>query len=204
MVTTGVRPGYRIALACMAAGLADAQPSAPGGPGSLPPLDWNLRARLYARKFTTFQSVWETAPGIALNHAVNSPQSWEQSGLGLARRAGSSYAQYAARETIALAMFAIRKEDPRYQRAGSGPLLRRVGRVLKSAVVARDLNGRDTPAVGGITGVFAARAIANSWLPPEKRTASATLVSGGYGLLARAGGNAVREFWPDVKRRFRR
>jgi hypothetical protein len=167
----------------------------------LPPLDWNLRARLYTRKFTTFQSAFDTVPGALFNHGINSPESWGQGGDGFARRLGSTYGQYAARETIELAMFAIRKEDPRYVRLGSGSFGRRVGRVLKSAVIARDLQGRDTLAVGAIVGVFGGRAVAVSWLPPEKQTTSSVMISGGYGLLTRAAGNAFREFWPDIWRR---
>ena len=173
-------------------------------PGTTAPLDWRLRASLYARTFITYQSVLDTAPAIAFNHTIVSPESWGGGTQGLYRRIGSTYAQYAVRETIELAMFAVHKEDPRYVRQGRGPVLRRAAGVLKSAVIVRDLNGGQTLAAGAMVGVFGARAIAVAWLPPEEQTGTSVLVSGSYGLLTRAAGNAVHEFWPDIWRRIRR
>ena len=187
-------------LAAVAAS-ASAQSAAPG---TLAPLDWSLRTRIYVHKFVSFQSVFDTAPGVAFNHGIDSPESWNQRAGGLGRRVASSYGQYAARETIELAMFAVHKEDPRYVRRRSGPFKSRAGQVLKSSVVARGLDGRDTFALGSVVGIFGARAVALAWLPPEKQTASSVLISGGLGLLTKAAGTAVREFWPDVRRKFRR
>ena len=69
--------------------------------------------------------------------------------------------------------------------------------------MAPGLNGGETLAVGAITGIFGARAVAAAWLPPEKQTGASVVISGGYSLLTRATGNAVREFWPDIWHRLR-
>ena len=46
-------------------------------------------------------------------------------------------------------------------------------------------------------------AIATLWSPPRLRTAGSILQWGTGNVGVRAGGNLIREFWPDVKGLFR-
>lgn len=194
----------RIALVLFLAAAAAAQVPDPTDAAqttiSLPPFTWRTRVDYTLNKFRTPQSLLDTVPGTLFNHAIDSPPEWDQAWEGLGRRMGSTYLQYSARETIELGLFAVRKEDPRYWRQGSGSLWSRSRNVLKSSLFAHTRDGRPTPAINSVIGIMGGRAVALTWLPPSRQGFDQVAISTGWGLLTKAAGNGFQEFWPDAKR----
>ena len=145
----------------------------------------------------------DTAPSYFINHGIDAPKEWNQNAGGFLRRIGSTYAQYATRETIELGMFAVRKEDPRYVREEGAPLRSRIGHVFKSTFYAHNRAGREIVAVNNLMGIVGSRTVANLWLPQAEHAASRVALNSALHLLGKTGSNALREFWPDIWHRFR-
>jgi hypothetical protein len=75
---------------------------------------------------------------------------------------------------------------------------------VTSTFLARRPDGRRCFALAGIGSAAGASAIARTWLPRSALGAGAAAGSFGLTIAADVGSNLLREFWPDLKRRFRR
>jgi hypothetical protein len=96
---------------------------------------------------------------------------------------------------------ALFRQDPRYFRSGEGSKWGRAWYALTRIVVARMDSGRNTFNFSEWGGNAAAVAISNAYYP-DTRTASGNaqrlLIACGTDAFS----NVLKEFWPDVKRRF--
>ncbi len=141
----------------------------------------------------------------AMDHADNDPPEWEQGMAGFGRRAASRYGRFALQETIELGGGALLGEDPRYHPCKCSGFFRRSGHALVSTVVARNANGKPTPAFARIAGVYGGSMLATHlWYPSRFTAAGDGFRLGNISLGVSGGVNLVREFWPDIKRVFRR
>lgn len=95
-------------------------------------------------------------------------------------------------------------EDPRYFRSTRHGTWSRAGYAVSRVLVTRDEAGRKTPNFSLIAGALAASGLANAYYPREDRGAGDTMARAGNGLLSVAEMNLLREFWPDISRRFRK
>ena len=90
-------------------------------------------------------------------------------------------------------------EDPRYARKDHGSRLGRAGYALSHLVVC----GRDSGRLGfnfaEVGGSAMAAGIANAYYPGG-RTPNANLQRFGIAITADAGGNLLKEFWPDIRK----
>ena len=164
---------------------------------------WRERGDLFLYRALGPPAVWGTLPGTAFRTYRDFP-AWGRDASGIGRRAASQYGEYVVGEAIEMAVSGLRGEDLRYRRVGAAPMGRRIKMVLARVVVARNAEGRWTPALGRIANEYGGRAVASRWGPPETQTVRSVLRYGSTGLATSAGANAFREFWPDVKKRFSR
>jgi hypothetical protein len=95
-------------------------------------------------------------------------------------------------------------EDPRYLRSTSRSTLPRIGYAVSQIVVTHDLNGHKTPNFSLILGAVAASGLANAYYPRENRGFGDTMARAGNGILTTAEMNLLREFWPDISRKFKK
>ncbi len=95
-------------------------------------------------------------------------------------------------------------EDPRYWRSTSHKLLPRAGHAVSQVVVSHDEHGNKTTNFALILGVLAASGVSNAYYPREYRGFVDTMARSGSGLLGTAQSNLLREFWPDISRKFRK
>ena len=95
-------------------------------------------------------------------------------------------------------------EDPRYIRSASRKMVPRAGYALSRVFVTRDENGKKTPNFSLTLGAFASSALANAYYPRGDRTAGDAAARAANGLLSTGEMNLLREFWPDISRRFRK
>jgi len=107
-------------------------------------------------------------------------------------------------ETIQFYVGTAHKEDPRYFRKGEGSMGGRTLHVFKNTFFSHraDASDRMTPALGRIAGSYGAWGIAMQWIPAQHQTWGQFFLYGSVGMATKAGSNAMREFWPDVKRKF--
>jgi hypothetical protein len=134
----------------------------------------------------------------------NSPSEWQQTWSGFGKRYAEREADVAISNTLEAGLGALWGEEPRYIPSGRRGIGPRARYAIKTAFLAQHRDGRLRPAWARYAGNVINNLIENSWLPPSVTTARQTAWRSGLGMLGRLGGNAWEEFWPDVRRRFRK
>jgi hypothetical protein len=141
-------------------------------------------------------TIWSTG--------FNTPSEWGRTWSGAAKRYAEREADVAISNTIEAGVGALWGEDPRYIPSGRKGIWPRARYAIKTVVLAQRPDGSLKPAWGRYAGNVFNNLIENAWLPPSVTTPGQTAWRSGLGLLGRLGGNAWEEFWPDVRKRFRK
>jgi hypothetical protein len=173
--------------------------------GEVPALpDWRIRRHVLLKQMFGPQAVLEVLPGLAFDESRNFPEAWGRGPKGIVKRFGNQYGQFVIGEFIEFGVSSVHNEDPRYFRLGDGTAWQRTRHVFKNTFLAHHADGSPgmTLAAGRILGVYGAWGVATRWNPPAQQTIGQFLLYGTVGMLTKTGGNAMREFWPDVRRRF--
>jgi hypothetical protein len=95
-------------------------------------------------------------------------------------------------------------EDPRYYTLGHGGFFRRAGYALSRVVLTKTDSGGTSFNLSEIVGNGMEAGLANLYYPPQERSLHNTAVNWASQLEAASLNNLVREFWPDIRRRFLR
>lgn len=142
------------------------------------------------------KAIAPVAGGTIGREIVNSPHQWGRGVSGLGKRAGTSFATNAIKNSIEYPIAAIRHEDLHYYRSDKKGFVPRLNHALVSTVVThKTTNGKKTVASGRIAGSLGSGIIASSWAPAGFSVAGGA-ATGGIGLGVAAGTNVAREFWP--------
>jgi len=135
---------------------------------------------------------------------LNVPEEWGQTWSGFGKRYIEREADVAISNTIEAGLGAIWGEDPRYLRSGRRGVWPRARYALKTVFLAQRSDGHLAPAWGRYAGNVFNNVIENAWLPPSAATWEQTTLRSANGFLGRAASNLWEEFWPDVRKRFKR
>jgi hypothetical protein len=95
-------------------------------------------------------------------------------------------------------------EDPRYLRSTSENTMPRIGYALSRVLVTRDDHGNKRINLSLILSVFASAGLGNAYYPRDQRSFGDTAARSGSDFANTAGMNVLREFWPDIKKKFRK
>jgi len=95
-------------------------------------------------------------------------------------------------------------EDDRYCVSGQTGFWNRTKYAVSSTFLARRVNGDRTLAVARFGGIASAAFVSNIWQPSSTSGMNHAGTSIGFSIAANAGSNVLREFWPDLKNKFRR
>ncbi len=145
-----------------------------------------------------------TAPGAAMDQLHTFPKEWGEGTRALEKRAGSLYGQFVIGDFLERSVCAIDHESTRFTRRGDGGFFPRMAHVIVETVVARKPDGSRLPAYSMLANDYGSWAIATLWSPRSLRTPGSIFEWGTGNVGVRAGGNLVREFWPDVKSLFKK
>lgn len=145
-----------------------------------------------------------TAPGTLLDQIHEFPKEWGNGLPGAEKRAASLYGQFVIGDLIERGVKMIDKESTHYRRLATGNFFRRTGHVIAFTVVARKPDGGFSPAYSTLANDYGSWAIATLWSPHSLQNAASIFEWGTGNVGVRAGGNLLREFWPDVKSIFKK
>jgi hypothetical protein len=145
-----------------------------------------------------------TAPGTILDQLHQFPKEWGEGVPAAEKRAASLYGQFVIGDLIERGVKSIDKENTRYRRRGEGNFFLRMDHVIVFTVVARKPDGGYTPAYSTLANDYGSWAIATLWSPRSLRNPESIFEWGTGNVGVRAGGNFLREFWPDVKAIFKK
>jgi len=135
---------------------------------------------------------------------TNSNRSFGQSATGFGQYVGAAYADFAIGNFMTEGIFpTLLHQDPRYFRRGTGSGWSRLGYCLWQIFMTHGDSGRAEFNFSEVVGNSAAVAISEAYYR-DNRTAR----DAGSELALQLGvdmfGNVLKEFWPDMERRFRR
>ena len=140
-----------------------------------------------------------TAPGAILDQLHPFPKEWGEGTVAVEKRVGSLYAQFVIGDVLERSVCALDHETTRFVRSGTGGFFPRMAHIIVDTVVARRPDGSRLPAYSMLANDYGSWAIATLWSPRSLRTPGSIFEWGTGNVGVRAGGNLVREFWPDVK-----
>ena len=168
------------------------------------PLSSTQKFKLFVDK-TISPSTWVSAGfSAAEKQALNTYPGYGQGWEGYGKRYGAAIANSASTNFFGTFVFpSLFHQDPRhffYNRPG---VWKKVEYALTRQVVTRTDDGRNTFNWSRVLSVFVAEGIANSYLPPEERTAGRTFTRSGERFAWGVGGTLIKEFWPIIFNKLR-
>ncbi len=135
---------------------------------------------------------------------TNANRSFGQGGAGYGKYFGASYADFAIGDYMTEGVFpTLLHQDPRYFRRGTGSKWSRMGYAMGQIFWTHRDSGGTQFNYSEIAGNAAAVAISNAYYV-DNRTAGDAVSKLGMQLGVDMAANVLKEFWPDLQRKFRR
>jgi hypothetical protein len=132
--------------------------------------------------------------------ASNSPEEYGPHWDGFAKRYGMRFTGVVTSNVIEGGLGAVWGEDPRYIRTSGEPVGYRVKHIFRMTVLAYRRDGHLAPAYARFVAYPGNNFLSNSWRVSSAATTENAFKRTGYAFLGKVIGNAVSEFWPEVKR----
>jgi hypothetical protein len=145
-----------------------------------------------------------TAFDAGLDQAEDTDPSYGQGGGGYGRRYGADFAGGASSRFFKdFAYPTIFSEDPRYYRLARGSGGKRLLHAMEHAVVAHRDNGRRMFNFSEWLGTASTVVLSNTYRPDNRRGFAPAAERVGYAILQDMGFDVLREFWPEISKKFR-
>jgi hypothetical protein len=172
--------------------------------GPVEPLSAEEKARLAFKNTFGTRALANRALLAGLNQWMDHPEEWESGTRGYGKRFASRMGRLAVRNAVQLSTDLAFKTDPRYDRCDCAGFLPRAGHAWRRVLLARRDSGGEMIGVSRLAGAYVTPMITDQWYPARLNTWSHKLESGTWFLGWRGVNNMLKEFWPDIKRTFRR
>ena len=159
------------------------------------------RFKWVARSAVGLESLAGGVFSAGIGTATNSPREYHGTWEGFGKRYGMRLTGVATGNLIEAGLGSLWGEDPRYFRAAGEPFGGRVRNVIIKTFTARRPSGFYAPAYARYAAIAGNNFLSNTWRPDSEADTQHAALRTLWGLLSRMGGNAFREFWPDVQQR---
>jgi hypothetical protein len=189
------------AALCLAAGSAFAGEAAEtvAAGADYSPMTRSERLRNYLTGTFGPGSIVKAGASAGLSQLSDSPKEW-----GYGERMGNAYAKHIIRGTLQYGAAIALHEDDRYIRSGQPGFGSRLKCAVTSTFLARKDNGERTFALARVSSAAGSAFIAQQWAPASVSGAQHAASSFGFMLATDVAGNIAKEFWPDLKKHFKR
>jgi len=170
----------------------------------LPPMTTGQKFRTATAQVFDYFAFPFNAALAGIDQAENSPKSWGQGWDAYAKRFGATFADNSIGTYMTTAIFpSILKEDPRYYRKAEGTTSHRIlyslGRLFVTRTDAGGTRFNASEAFGNST----ATGLSNFYHAREDRTVGRNFETLGMLYMWDGLSNELKEFWPDIKRKFK-
>jgi len=172
---------------------------------NVPPINWKQKFVITSKG--AFDPYEFTIVGVlaGIRQADNAYPGFGQGIQGYGKRYGAALADQVDGNIMVGAVFpTILKTDPRYFQMGKGGFVRRFSYAISRIFVARKDSGGNTFNFSEFVGNAAAIGISNAYYPASDRGFSSNLSNWGVQMVLDAFGNELKEFWPDLHRKYAR
>lgn len=185
------------------------QPQKSGAPASPVPQNQQLSKREKLKVFVRYTYSPYTFAGAGFDAGMaQATGGWHTYGGGMegyGKRYGAALADTESGGFFGGFLFPVLlHEDPRYWRSTSHRTLPRIGYALSRVLVTHDDAGNKTANFSLILSAFASSGLANTYYPRTERGFGDSMARAGNGMLSTAETNLLREFWPDISRKFKK
>jgi hypothetical protein len=133
--------------------------------------------------------LWLIPTAIVLAH-------WD----GFAKRYGMRFTGVMTSHVIEGGLGAIWGEDPRYIRTSGKPVGYRIKHIFRMTVLAYRRDGHLAPAYARFVAYPGNNFLSNTWRVSSAATTENAFKRTGYAFLGKIIGDAVSEFWPEIRR----
>ncbi len=140
----------------------------------------------------------------ALSTATKTPWEYGPHWGGYGKRYGMRFTGIATSNAMEASLGAMWGEDPRYFRVADRPMKSRITNVIFKTFAAARPDGHYAPAYARFAAIPGNNFLSNTWRADGEADAHHAALRTLYGFLGRMGGNAAKEFWPDLTRVFHR
>jgi hypothetical protein len=172
----------------------------------IPPLTAGQKFKVVAR--STFDPVEFAFIGFVagIGQATNSEPGYGQGAEGYGKRYGASFADNTIENfLVGAALPSLLHQDPRYFQLGRGSFLHRTGYAIKRIIVTRTDSGNGQFNYSEIFGAAIGAGISTySYHPQGDRNLTNTASVWGTQIGWDAVSTIVKEFWPDIRRHFKK
>lgn len=139
-----------------------------------------------------------------IDQVENSDPTFGQGAAGYGKRFGANFADQASSQFFKdFAYPAMFSEDPRYYRLAHGSTRRRLLHAVGHAFVAHREDGTPMFNFSEWLGTTSAVVLSNAYHPDNERGFAPAARRLGYGVAGDIGFDVLREFWPEIARKFR-
>ena len=173
-------------------------------PSAVTPLTAKEKAQLALRNMIGPRALGNRMLSVGWDTLRDHPEEWGGGWEGFGKRTGSRLGRLVVRNAVRVSTDMALGIEPRYDRCNCSGFLARTGHAWKRVIVSRSDSGGEMPAYSNFTGAYVTPWITYTWYPDRLNTTQRKLESGTMYLGWRGVTNMLREFWPDVKRGFRR
>jgi len=169
-----------------------------------PPLTARQKFQIVTRStFDPFQFLWYGALA-GISQAENSEPGYGQGWGAYGVRYGAAFGDGLIESYMVGAVFpSVLRQDPRYYVLGHGSILHRTGYAISRLIVTRSDSGKAQFNASEVVGAAVAAGISTyGYHPHDDKTLSNTASVWGTQIGYDALAIVVKEFWPDVRRKF--
>lgn len=167
-----------------------------------PPLTSGQKFKLAVQYLSPYTFLFVAAEA-GLNQARNHPSEYGQGAEGYGKRYGAGFADGLTDGLFVTGVYpSLLRQDPRYYRQGDGGLSHRFGYAVSRILVTRQDSGRKAFNFSEVLGSFSCSALAVTYYPRSERDFSDVAERAGIQFAFDAGFNVLKEFYPDIQRKF--
>jgi hypothetical protein len=158
-------------------------------------LEWVVKGTVGPRSLATgiFTSAIQTAE--------NRPREYGPHWDGFGKRYGIRLTGVATEHVMEASLGALWGEDPRYFRAEDHAFSGRMKHIIVMTVAARRPEGNLAPAYARLISMPASNFLSNTWRADSISNTKDAIGRTVLGFAGKLAGNAIAEFWPDLKKR---
>lgn len=161
---------------------------------------WEDKLRYHVRSMYYPSGAMKSALQAGLLLALDTPAAWRHGMVGYGERLASSAATRVLRQSMALGIDTLLRQDPHFVYAPYRGVRRRIGHAVAQTFVCRSDRLTTQFAVWRVASAFASEAASNAWRPRGKGIGDESLrsaaIRGSFVLAGDTGSNLLREFLP--------
>jgi len=168
-----------------------------------PPLTAREKLDMAVRTVLDPVTITQSALKAGIYQSEAAPPGYGGGFDGYAKRIGASYTDMASMRMLGIFAFpTLLHEDPRYFRKNHGSARKRMLYALAQLFVTRTDSGHETFNASNVLANMGSAGLSCTYYPAGNCHLGIFMANLGWGFLTRGVGNGLREFWPDIHRRF--